>query len=739
MQIFSKNPNNILHNGNFTSPAFKGGVDKLTESVAGTLAVAKRASCKHGRFAQTYNNLVETTLQKAPELIEKVDNVYIPKDEKFSRKLIEAGRDFLELPLDLLDDIASHFPNSRLNNLGILQRHREHILSENRVKAFQGVFDYGSDFLTNEKVNRNLIPPSSDGNCSSECINVCASFANKFNEQLNKSAELNKAMYDTKKERFITRMVSGLTAALFLGNDFYNSAILKGKSEEEAEKAQRKKQAQEVKENLIEGFAQYGILSCFSKLASSNIWFSVFSGTGVGIIAKIISRKISGMPLGRIKAPENSMAEFVKAAKNHEEYKTQSEKDKEAKKPLLSIKNIALGCVGIVAAGFALRKGMSVIKIKDKININGKEVEELISLKEKIGRMQDKSYRKSIKDIIAKPDELQNMADILKKYNEADLAGAIEKVISNNSGKETIKIGEKYKVIRFPGGLTVTQRALKKAMFTPFRIVKEIVTYPYKLVSKFVDAISNSKMEKKLSAAKADFQIKKQAANNATNESERRILKEAASDALATLEDLQKSIERRKEKTGSQKLYDKDNIKNIYNRYKLYEEKFGSDPKRLEEEFGRYIQNARAASLNNQTSSKLDNSQIAVLAQVTGTLAGITFNMNDDYNAAIKNGEDKQGAQKAARKRGLNKFARMTSQIAISGALNKLFKAQYQGSLLGAGIVVAISTVLTDMISRVLTAMPTKKMTKEELEEYQENHKKGKMAWYYNTIDKLAS
>jgi hypothetical protein len=43
------------------------------------------------------------------------------------------------------------------------------------------------------------------------------------------------------------------------------------------------------------------------------------------------------------------------------------------------------------------------------------------------------------------------------------------------------------------------------------------------------------------------------------------------------------------------------------------------------------------------------------------------------------------------------------------------------------------------MVSRVLTAMPTKKMNKEQLEQYQEQHKTGKMAWYYNLIDKLAS
>lgn len=726
MQIFSKNPNNITHTSKSHSPAFKGGVDKFTDSVAGTLAVARRASCKHGRFSPVYNDLATATLEKAPELIEKVDGVYIPKDEKLTRKLIEAGRDFLELPLDLLDDILSHFPNSRLNNLGILQKHRAHILEENKVKAFQGLFDYGKEFLTSDKVNRNLIPPSSDGNCSNECVNVCSKFANKFNEQLNKAAELNKATYDGKKERFDTRMISGLTGALFLGNDFYNSAILKGKSEEEAKKAQRKKQGQEIKENLIEGFAQYGVLACFAKLASNNIWFSVASGVGVSTVARILSRKMSGMRITRMKAPENSMAEFVKAAKNNAEYKTQSERDREAKKPILSLKNILLASAGIIAAGFALKKAGTATTIGKKIS-------------GQIAAWKDKSYEGSIENIAAKPDELQNMVNIIKKHGEVDFGNAIENSALKNIKNGVVNIGKQYQIIKLPGGMTITKRALKKALLTPFSMVKEFVTYPYKLASKFVNAMANSKANKKIAIAKDNFQKKIEAVNNAKNASERSMLAKEAKEASAILKQVEEEVSNKLTKTGSQKLADPYDIKNIYVRYKKFEEKFGKDPQKLEEEFGKYIEKLRAASLNNQTSSKIDNSQIAVLAGVTGTLTGMWFNMNDEYNAAIKNGDNKQDAQKAARKRGLNKFARMTSQVAISGALNKLFKKQYQGSLFGAGVIVAVSTVLTDMVSRVLTAMPTKKMNKEQLEQYQEQHKTGKMAWYYNLIDKLAS
>ena len=58
--------------------------------------------------------------------------------------------------------------------------------------------------------------------------------------------------------------------------------------------------------------------------------------------------------------------------------------------------------------------------------------------------------------------------------------------------------------------------------------------------------------------------------------------------------------------------------------------------------------------------------------------------------------------------------------------------------MIGAGLIVALSTFLTDIVSRQMTAMPTKKMNKEELEKYQKEHKEGFMSWYYNLIDKLA-
>ena len=142
---------------------------------------------------------------------------------------------------------------------------------------------------------------------------------------------------------------------------------------------------------------------------------------------------------------------------------------------------------------------------------------------------------------------------------------------------------------------------------------------------------------------------------------------------------------------------------------------------------------------NEVTSSKGDNSKIAVMAQTLGTLTGMWFNMNDEFNSSVRNGSSKKEAEKDARLRGINKFFRMTVQIIISGSLNDIFKKQYNNSIASSAAVVVVSIILTDMASRILSGMPLKKMTKEELEKYQKDHKEGAMACYYIMIDKLAS
>lgn len=108
-----------------------------------------------------------------------------------------------------------------------MQKYRESVQLENEINAFQGLQENGVKFI-NETIKEGLAMPF-ECNSAENCLNYCDSVKDKFNKELNKQMAYDIADYDTKKERFVTRLISGFTAALFLGNDFYNKAIQKGK------------------------------------------------------------------------------------------------------------------------------------------------------------------------------------------------------------------------------------------------------------------------------------------------------------------------------------------------------------------------------------------------------------------------------------------------------------------------------------------------------------------------------
>ncbi len=651
------------------------------------------------------NKTTSAAQNQNPKLFENVNGLLLPKKDTILRRFFEAGRDFFEIPLDVLSEIASKFPKSRLNNSQFLQNHRAHILAENELAALQGGRDIISDFAKEfSKKGIKTVPASIDGNCAGDCADKCNKISGHLNQLLNKTVEFGNSTFDTKKERFTTRIISGFTAAFFLGSDFFNKAKLKGKSDEEAIKAQHGKQGQEIKENLEEGVMQYLLNACCSEFVNNNMIAPVVSGLIIGTISRIHSRLSSGRPIKRVKTPEHSMTEFMRATKSGEQYKTQSEIDKQAKEPILSKKNLVKGCAFLVAAMYALRFAS-----------NTKVVKKLLApLTDKMKQFE----LSNIEDIVATRADIDKFKGVLSKCDEGKYAEWIERAVSEafEAGAAEVSLGTKYKTTKLLGLFEVKQKDLKLLPLAPFKFVTELVSYPYKLVNKIEIPIRKA-FEKPVKTGIENIINSIRRLTGNTNE-----FKFKTPDFVEPL------------------IKDNFKFKNVYLRYKEFEAKFGSDPDKLQEEFGKYLHDMRIASLNRKTSSKVDNTTVAAVSQITGSLAGIWFNMNDDYNAAIKNGENRAEARKAARLRGINKIARTTSQAAIWGTLKELFKKQCNGSITGSMIMVAISTVLTDMASRVLAAMPIGKMkTKEDIEAYQKNQKEGVMAWYHNGIDRLAS
>ena len=604
------------------------------------------------------DSLINSIHSKAPNLIKQVGEIATIDDFSIFSKILNTIGDVVLAPLSLLDGLAKKFPKLGLNNSKILKAYRGHTQLVSKVNALQGLQENTLEVIRKYTKNGENIADFSD--------EISKEVGIKLDKLLNNQMSYNVADYDTKKERLATRIVSGFTAAIFLGNDFYNKAIQKGKNEQEAKKEQRLKQNQEYKENICEGLLQFGSLALFSKLINKSIWAPAIVSTSIGLISRIVSRKVSNMPIRRIKTTNNAnqltfnkFQEKIKANQTDELFEKPKEDNAPKKKPVLSLKNILMFCALSIATGYALKRHNSPI----------------LELGNKASKVK----------LIAQKDDLGNLSELLKNCNETKLAERITEITENSNSKEIIlgEIDATRKIL----GIEVSENGLKRLITAPFTFVKEAFFYPYKIVSKLEESVTKAK------GAKTNLDIK----------------------------------------------FENKDITNIYARFLDFKAKYGKNEEQLAEEFSKYVKEMRINSNNLKTSSSTDASKIAVIAQTLGTLTGMWFNMNDEYNLSIRNGATKYEAEKDARLRGINKFFRMSVQIAISGALNTMFFKQYNSSVAKSACVVALSTFLSDKVSRVLSGMPNKKMTKEELEQYQKEHKEGIMSWYYKLIDKLAS
>ena len=604
------------------------------------------------------DSLINSIHSKAPNLIKQVGEIATIDDFSIFSKILNTIGDVALAPLSLLDGLAKKFPKLGLNDSKILKAYREHTQLVSKVNALQGLQENTLEVIRKYTKNGENIADFSD--------EISKEVGIKLDKLLNNQMSYNVADYDTKKERLATRIVSGFTAAIFLGNDFYNKAIQKGKNEQEAKKEQRLKQNQEYKENICEGLLQFGSLALFSKLINKSIWAPAIVSTAIGLISRVVSRKASNMPIRRIKTTNNAnqltfnkFQEKIKANQTDELFEKPKEDNAPKKKPVLSLKNILMFCALSIATGYALKRHNSPI----------------LELGNKASKVK----------LIAQKDDLGNLSELLKNCNETKLAERITEITENSNSKEIIlgEIDATRKIL----GIEVSENGLKRLITAPFTFVKEAFFYPYKIVSKLEESVTKAK------GAKTNLDIK----------------------------------------------FENKDITNIYARFLDFKAKYGKNEEQLAEEFSKYVKEMRINSNNLKTSSSTDASKIAVIAQTLGTLTGMWFNMNDEYNSSIRNGATKYEAEKDARLRGINKFFRMSVQIAISGALNTMFFKQYNSSVAKSACVVAASTFLSDKVSRVLSGMPNKKMTKEELEQYQKEHKEGMMSWYYKLIDKLAS
>lgn len=705
--------------------------------------------------------------KNASKFVRETEGVLEILPKNLGQKLAESVKDIGKIPIGVLNSVSEQlnakFPNTgifkRLDNSGLLKWYKGGMSLRREVSALEGMYENGSRFLSKYLPEGKDI--SLDG-CDDVCKSVCAKVKNDFNKILNESMGFGKPEYGTKYERFWTRIVSGFTVATFLYNDYLNKAKMKDKTGDDAVKYANQKQKQEIIANLGEALVQFTILGVCAKAANTNKMFAPVVGAAIGFSWNILSRLMTKTPLTKIPVPEKSPAVGSSNPFSMEEFNNSVKKAglnvtdkgiflpthpntplspnnaivqsiigktnnnnsgeiKKEKKHILTLKNIALACVGIIAAGFTLRFAKGKL---DKTSI-GKNINKSVK------SVQDWFKGKTIENVYASADEIKGLRNVLEKIKESNLSTSIcdntEKEISKLKTGQKLLIGTRLKTIK-PLGIEVPVKKLYEALLAPFKFVKDVVTYPYKIAKQLAETTG---LIKKPANKPLRFKVK--------NPETLKMTPEKLQNTKQKLQGRKLKLVRKIAMPNTEDRYD---FKNIFLKFKEYQEKqtkaiAKNKPFDLTENFGAYVKKMRLIS-NSNNSSKLDNSASGVIAQTLGAMTGIGFNMTDERNNSINLGKTEEEADKDSKIRGINKFYRMLVQGTIIGVMNGTFAKQYNGSLLKAAGITFSCTILTDIVCRALTGMPFSQMSKEEQIAYKKKQEQGPLKWYFKLIDKLS-
>lgn len=614
---------------------------------------------------------------------------------------------FIDLPKDFLTFISKKFNIKSLQDSNLLQNYAKAQQDKSYQRAMRGLIKNGDNFIAQFAKEKGINASELEkflckNECNPQFKELCDSAVKKFYKLFDENLAKDKAHYHTPHERAVVRIVSGLTAAIMLGNDFYNKSIMNGVSEDEAIKSASTKRKQEILATVQEALSQYFLLGAFASFSNNSQLGAPLLNTVLGILFHITSRLSTKRPLKRIDVPEKpqnqsqlTINKFIDNIKKGNEptltNSNNNQEKEENKKHLLSLKNILLATFASIGIGFAF-KGIKSTKtfnnLKDTI-LNLDIVKELSK----------KYHNFTVGEVWVDSDDIEQFyqafaqtghTDIVKNYKPVfDKAFSDNTLVkqfktSNNSQTQKILLGEYEKMSKIPfTNIQMSRKELLQIPLMPIKFVTELLSYPYKAVHKILEGLKVVKKPEKIEL-KNDY-----------------------------------------------------HILNTYLDFKEQLSKFGGTINDDFLEFYKsHIQKNRISALNKETQSSVKNAAIGKTTQLMGTFGSLYFAMTDEFNNTASQTGNKQKAQKDARLRGVNKIIRIATQIVIMN-INNIFKIPYAQSILGAGVITAVCTVLTDSISRTLSGMPYRKMNKEELEKYYNEHKEGKLKGYYDILDKL--
>lgn len=289
--------------------------------------------------------------------------------------------------------------------------------------------------------------------------------------------------YDTKHERALCRMVSGLPPAIMLATDAYNLSRMMDDDPAAAKKEKKARFRQEMSRLVMNAYLMLVTFGALNKFINQSAAGSMLMTGATTLITETYSRLRNGKHITRL-TPEEARAENERNNAPEKDIKPLSfESNKkpaiaprEQQKPLLSFGTIMKASAGVIAAGFALKGARKYIPgVEDTIKI--------------ITEPFKKKYKSmtQIADFRISGDKFDEIVKVLRENNFKELANKYEEVAASARNADgSISLGVKDK----------KSKPLVDFVIAPFKFVWNTVTLPYRLVDKGIKAIINKKEPK---------------------------------------------------------------------------------------------------------------------------------------------------------------------------------------------------------------------------------------------------
>lgn len=514
--------------------------------------------------------------------------------------------------------------------------------------------------------------------------------------------------YDTKHERALCRIVSGLPPAVLLATDAYNLSRMMDDDPAAAKKEKKARFRQEMSRLVMNAYLMLVTFGALNKYINQSAFGTMLMTGATTLITETYSRLRNGKHITRL-TPEEARAEneknqaperLIKPSTSFGSAEKTAPQHKETQKPLLSFDTIMKASAAVIAAGFAVKGARKFIPNLDH------------TLKVLTAPFKDQ-YNKmtTIADFRINGETFDNIVKVLEDNNYTELARKYKDIAAMTRNADgTISLG-------------LRDRKVKPAVdffIAPVKFIWNAITLPYRLVDKAISGIMNKKDPLKgvkglESFAKNIQTLKTDALKKGYTEDK---FLDYVKDNATKINDI-KALSMSIEKIGHEAT------------------KKGYTP----EKFQKFVEDNIMKSFNTDTMSSVSNADLANLAKTASTAATIWFLMTDNYNMVMlkSNGNDKEGAETKFKERFVQECSRQFYSMLLIDLFNNTFSKQYHASLLGMSWITFTDTTISEILTRKSVGMTVKEHTRDELLaiEDKQNKATGALKKYYNFMQRL--